>query len=454
MEISVSAIIYVKNAKDFIEECIRSVMNQTLKSIEIIVVDGGSTDGTLQIIEKLMEEDVRIKKIETAPSVGIQFNTALDIAKGEYISVCEADDYIRTDMYEKQYKLAKEHDLDMVRSNYLQFLKTSQGIYEYEVQTCYKKEIYGKVLDLEKSDRSLIQELGVNGFWTGIYKKDFLVKNNIRMNETRGAAHQDITFSYLTQMLARRVWYMEETFYHYRIDNPSASAFSSGIYRQHIEEYALLKENLEKRFIWKKEKNMYLSWMIGSLMWVLDSSSKTEQRNIAEDIYFYLNDEFHKEKYEVAALTQKAREVYNMIGYNENKFVDSSMNGFYERNRLDEFFDNLEEINNEIVIFGIGNIGRIIVDFFIDSKKMFVVTDNNANKQGTLIKGNEVFVPEDVVCKYKDCKVLIANKFNYEEIREQMIMLGVSSQNIYVCDDEEYFLRGIFVKRRGSKYGA
>ena len=117
-EIKVSVIIYVKNTIEYIEKCIRSVMNQTLQEIEILIIDGGSTDGTLDIIEKMKQEDCRIRIFHAPASVGAQFNLGLREARGQYIGVCEADDYILPEMYESQYQIAKEYQLDVIRAGY------------------------------------------------------------------------------------------------------------------------------------------------------------------------------------------------------------------------------------------------------------------------------------------------------------------------------------------------
>ena len=85
-EVKVSVLIYVLNDQPHIEKCVRSVMDQSLQEIEIILIDGGSTDRTPEIIEQLRQEDERIKLIQSDSGVGCQFNTGLRLQK-ENISV-------------------------------------------------------------------------------------------------------------------------------------------------------------------------------------------------------------------------------------------------------------------------------------------------------------------------------------------------------------------------------
>ena len=126
-EIKISAIIYVLNSISYIEKCVRSVMSQTLQEIEILIIDGGSTDGTLEIIEKLSKEDIRIRIIHSASGVGRQFNKGLCEARGEYISICESDDYILPDMYKYQYEIAKKYELDVLRADANHFFEIRDG---------------------------------------------------------------------------------------------------------------------------------------------------------------------------------------------------------------------------------------------------------------------------------------------------------------------------------------
>ena len=94
-KIDVTVIMPSLNVCDYIEKAVRSVMEQTLENIEILCVDAGSTDGTLEILQALAKEDSRIQIINSQiKSYGYQLNLAISLAKGEYIGVVETDDYI------------------------------------------------------------------------------------------------------------------------------------------------------------------------------------------------------------------------------------------------------------------------------------------------------------------------------------------------------------------------
>ena len=94
----VSVIMPSLNVVSYIRECIESVVNQTLKDIEIICVDAGSTDGTLEVLEEYTAKDNRIKLLHSdKKSYGYQMNMGIDAATGEYIGIVETDDYIVCD---------------------------------------------------------------------------------------------------------------------------------------------------------------------------------------------------------------------------------------------------------------------------------------------------------------------------------------------------------------------
>ena len=115
----VSVIMPSLNVAPYIRECMESVIHQTLRDIEILCVDAGSTDGTWEILEEYAQADRRIKLFHSEKkSYGYQMNLGLKEAVGEYIGIVETDDYILPEMYEELYAYAVEHDADFVKSDF------------------------------------------------------------------------------------------------------------------------------------------------------------------------------------------------------------------------------------------------------------------------------------------------------------------------------------------------
>ena len=111
----VSIIIPVYNNVKYVEKCIRSVMQQTLQDLEIIVINDGSTDGSYEILQKLEKEDRRISLLTQKNSgVAAARNHGLRTASGKYITFVDGDDYLQVDYIEKMYQAAEKEQLDMV----------------------------------------------------------------------------------------------------------------------------------------------------------------------------------------------------------------------------------------------------------------------------------------------------------------------------------------------------
>lgn len=442
--IKVSVIIYVKNTINYIEQCVKSVMGQTLKEIEILIVDGGSTDGTLEVIERLKEQDDRIRILNAPASVGAQFNLGLKEAKGQYIGICEADDYILPDMYRKQYQIAKEHQLDVLRAGYYQVHNSDNIEYKFERKACLREEMTEKVIHVE--DGAFFLRQGINGFWSGIYRRQFLLDNHIWMNETGGAAHQDISFSFLVQMYARKIWFMKDAFYCYRIDNPSASVNSLNGIALHMMEYEELKKRLVATGVWELYKNFFFSWELASYRWFLGGLPKELREEKTEEVYQYLKRELEENRYDIAYVWQEEQKLAKGLCQSKSDFIQGIMSAVKECERLQDYITGSFREDRCVVLFGIGHIGKIVVCFLKKCKKEVLLIDNSKLLQEIGFMGEKVYRPEELSKNFPEGKYIIANIEHAEEMKTQLLTSGISRENIFICNNEDFFLRKIFVK--------
>ena len=126
MDIKVSVIVPVYNVENYLKQAISSVINQTLKEIEIICVNDGSTDSSKAILDEYQKSDDRIIVVNKSnKGYGAACNTGLKLARGKYVAILEPDDFIDAEMYENLYSLAQSCDADMVKSAFYEF---SDGI--------------------------------------------------------------------------------------------------------------------------------------------------------------------------------------------------------------------------------------------------------------------------------------------------------------------------------------
>lgn len=241
--IKVSVIVPVYNMEQYLPACLNSILAQTLDEIEIICVDDGSTDQSIAVLEDYAEKDGRLHVIHKENrGYGHSMNVGIEVASGEYIGIVESDDCILPDMYETLYSAAKNNDLDIVKSDVIFWWETLQYTCEYHREDM--SEYYGKVLDA--SNRKLFFQYFMNT-WTGIYKKSFLLENDIRHNETPGAAYQDNGFWIQTLSFCRRAMWLKDAFYLYRQDNPLASIKNKSNVMAMVNEYDYVSKILKEK---------------------------------------------------------------------------------------------------------------------------------------------------------------------------------------------------------------
>ncbi len=244
----VSVVLPCYNVEQYLRECLDSAIAQTLTDIEIICVNDGSTDGSLAIMQEYAQKDARVKVIDKKnEGYGDSMNRGMDLATGEYIAILETDDYIKPNMYEVLYDLAKKNDLDVIKSDYEIFVGEEGSRSFTYMPVCKKHSQYYKVFKPE--DELDIFNARMNT-WTGLYKRSFLNEHHIRHNETPGASYQDNGFWFQTFLWANRVMFVDRAFYQLRRDNPNSSVHNKGKVFCIFEEYAfiekILRSNPEK----------------------------------------------------------------------------------------------------------------------------------------------------------------------------------------------------------------
>lgn len=222
MKTKISVIVPSLNSAEYIEECMNSVLEQTLNDIEIICVDAGSTDGTFEILQQYAMQDSRIKLLHSdKKSYGYQMNMGMDVATGEYLSIVETDDWIEANMYEILWKTANTNDVDMVKSNYYHFTTTPQikNLPFENLASCLYNHVFHPL-----DQRAIFTT--APAIWSGIYRRELLLSNHVRFNETPGASYQDTSFHFIVCTIAKSCYLLNTYFYHYRRDNNNSSVNS------------------------------------------------------------------------------------------------------------------------------------------------------------------------------------------------------------------------------------
>lgn len=219
--VKVSVIMPFLNSITYLKECMDSVVNQTLKEIEIICVDAGSTDGTLEMLQEYAKNDKRITILNSPmKSYGYQVNLGLRSAKGKYFSIVESDDCIKENMYEILYSIGDKYECDVIKADFYIFVcRNGKKCLTYRPLTNIS-ELYNRIIN-PKEDLRIFRAYGINP--PGIYSLNLIKKNHIKLNESPGASYQDNGLWFQIFSFAKSVYLYNDAFYMVRRDNPNSS---------------------------------------------------------------------------------------------------------------------------------------------------------------------------------------------------------------------------------------
>lgn len=220
----VSVIIAVYNTEDYLEECLDSLLNQTLENIEIICINDASTDSSLEILENYAKKDNRITIINNEKSSGpsITRNKGLKIAKGEYITFCDSDDKVELDAYERLYDFAKAHDNDVVCFNAVRFNYT--GV-EWQ-SVLHAKSITGETFYQTNmvNNPELVYDTGI---WNKFIKSEFFNKHDFKFIE--GVLYEDLLFSMEVLCNSSNIGIFPEVKYYWRVRENNIKSITQSV---------------------------------------------------------------------------------------------------------------------------------------------------------------------------------------------------------------------------------
>jgi len=218
--IDISVIVPVYKVEAYLDDCVRSILNQTFTNVEIILVDDGSPDKCPEMCDRYAEADARVRVIHK-PNGGLSDarNAGLDAALGNYIMFVDSDDWIAPSMCEKLYSIAKGGNADMVICA-IQNYDDLTG--EFLTENWCDVLPFPKKLELKPfncSDLNPADAVSENApvtAWNKIYKRSFVEDNNLRFPQ--GLRLEDNPFYYEALVLAKRIYYTNERLYFYRVN--------------------------------------------------------------------------------------------------------------------------------------------------------------------------------------------------------------------------------------------
>ncbi len=226
----VSLLIPICNVEKYLRECLDSARDQTLKNIEIICINDGSTDSSLDIIKEYAAADSRFIVIDKLNSgYGDSMNKGLDLAAGKYVAILESDDFMDLDALEYMVDRCEADSLDLLKCNFWLYWSNPDR------DLLYRHNWYFMAVSPE------MELMGVHNpvdtpeifwakpsIWSVLYRRSFLNENNIRFLPTPGASFQDTSFSFKAFSQAKRFACSSRAFVHYRQDNEKSSVNNPG----------------------------------------------------------------------------------------------------------------------------------------------------------------------------------------------------------------------------------
>ena len=207
-----SIVIPVYNVENYIQECIESILKIDEKNMEIIVIDDGSKDQSINIVKTFDDSRIRIIYQQNRGLSGAR-NTGLKSAKGKYIYFIDSDDFIQNqEAFIHMVEMAEKNELDCVIGNGYYYWDVSKKRKIYYEDKKPKESIISNIEDyiLDSLKNDYYQDM----VWLNIYKKDTLIQNHMQFSE--GHYHEDVDWTMKFLLTAKKIGFFDADFYMYR----------------------------------------------------------------------------------------------------------------------------------------------------------------------------------------------------------------------------------------------
>ena len=247
MSIKVSVIVPVFNAGKFLHQCLETILGQTLREIEVIIIDDGSTDDSYKICQEFQNCDERIRLYKQKnKGAGATRNRGIQLARGEYLSFLDSDDFFELDMLQTLYRRAKVTGADISFCDYWEFNDFTKQ--NRSVPWSIKKDLIPSKQPFSPQDcPDVIFQLFNNAAWSSLYKKSFVLNNDIKFGLYRRS--EDTTFTHLALVSSTKITSVQKKLLYHRININNSSTtlvdkyqYSTFLAFQDIYNYLLSKK--------------------------------------------------------------------------------------------------------------------------------------------------------------------------------------------------------------------
>ena len=368
----VSIIIPVYNTKAYLTKCIESVLNQTLKDIEVICVDDGSNDGSAEILDDYAHNDSRLRVIhkEHAGLVAAR-RDGIFAAQSGYIGFVDSDDWIESPMYEEFYKFAEKEQLDCVFSSiYMENLEPwidHNGFHKEIYRGAELAEVYSHLLDYD---------FCCPHAYAKIYKRDILRNTCIGIDERIHYGEDDcLVYSYLIE--CKSIGFIKKEYYHYI----NREGSDSKVFDCHY----FMKMNI---------------------------------------IFLFLKGRFEKSPYKNVLLPQLEFYFVKRILYGLKEHYELGISNYFET-------DFIFRKPKKVVIYGAGNRGKRLIRMIKKDSIVELVGVVDKNLIGEVVDGIKINSIHDIIkMEYDLVMITMKNVDQADNVKGQLIQLGVPKDKI------------------------
>lgn len=315
--VKISVIIPVYNTEDYLKECLDSITHQTLQDIEIICVNDGSTDNSLNILKEYAKKDNRINIITQKNSgQGVARNNAMKHIKGKYFCFMDADDILDLETLEKCYLELESKNLELVMFKLINFEDGSNKYYTTPLYDMYNvhQAIKNKIFSYEDLGE-LIFNLSVTPV-NKVYKTSFVRKNNVSFPDD--IIFEDNVFFWELLFKTKRMYFIDEYYYKRRRHASSTTSLGNERWCDSIEVYNRVWNIFEKNNEFEKFKHKLYNNKVTFALFRFDNILPD-----AKEIFYLTWKEDLKsvsKKYGdfYLKLTETNKQIYDLVTYTKN----------------------------------------------------------------------------------------------------------------------------------------
>ncbi len=410
--IKVSVIMPVYNSEKHLKTALESILKQTLKEIEIICIDDGSTDASVQILQEYQKRDDRIIIAKQNHSnAGTARNYGMEIATGKYYSFLDSDDYFVPQMLEKAYLNAEDQQADLVIFDGEYFVDELRSAYDSADFLAETLIPDGAGFD-NKKKLPYIMNISNPAPWNKLFLSKFIKKNQIKFQECRRG--NDLFFVEMALVLAEKIGVVKENLVYYRTGNGmSLQGTVSESPDYFISILSDIRAELKKRKMFDEVEKSFKSLCLDNCIYNLDNVASPSS---LEKLYGVIKEYAFKE-FEI--LDSFEKDYYNPYLYQEYLFVKEHSLLEYcmeryrkkcKRNTVKKYLFPFEKVGKDsrIILYGGGRVGRSFYDQI--RKNRYCILESWADKKVKEYDSFPLMFPEQVNWHKSDYIVVAIEK--------------------------------------------